>query len=101
MTRRTEPLPRNWPTIRHRILTRDNWACQLRIHCNGTQATEVHHTGPPNNHADHLLLAACKHCHATITARQANQARRQKYSRLREPEPHPGQLPHNPNPPPT
>lgn len=91
-SRRRSPLPPDWHRIRSRILERDNHTCQLRIHCAGSPATEVHHTAGPDDHRDEVLIAACKPCHATTTGRDAARARAVKYGRRRAPEPHPGRM---------
>lgn len=88
-----DPLPPDWPSTRQRILTRDNHRCYI----NGCplRASEVDHIVPRSqggtNH-DSNLAAICTHHHRTKTAREANKARRIKYSRLRQPDPHPGRL---------
>lgn len=91
-SRRRSPLPPDWHRIRSRILERDNHTCQLRIHCAGSPATEVHHTAGPDDHRAEVLIAACKPCHATTTGRDAARARAVKYGRRRAPEPHPGRM---------
>lgn len=99
-SRRTRPLPTNWPTIRRRILTRDRHTCRLGYpDCTG-HATEVDHITPAtsgtDDHRDHNLQAACSRCHATKTGREASKERWKnnrtpsRQPRARRPERHPG-----------
>lgn len=85
-SRRTTPLPPDWPITRRRILRRDHYRCRA---C-GQPARHVDHVipahlGGPDD--DHNLQALCGMCHASKTGREA-QARRPR--RRRPPEPHPG-----------
>ena len=92
MTRRRSPLPSNWSTIRHEILQRDHYTCQLQyVGCEGL-ATEADHINSPTNHHPNNLQAACTHCHNKKTAQQANQARKAKYSKRLRREEHPGRI---------
>lgn len=82
---------KGWASTRQRILTRDQHVC---YQC-GAHANEVDHITPLSQHGtehDDNLAAICNPCHKTKTAREANQARRTKYTRQRQPEPHPGRL---------
>lgn len=89
-TRRTTPLPPDWPQRRLRVLQRDGYRCQIRLAgCKG-RANEVHHTQDPTDHRDAVLISACDSCHATLTGQQAAQARWKKYDRRRPQAPHPG-----------
>ena len=89
MTRRTQPLPPHWPTIRRHILTRDK-TCQLAYPRCTTTPTEVDHITPASqdgtNH-DTNLQAVCPTCHATKTGREA---RATQPNRHRPTEQHPG-----------
>ena len=92
MTRRTQPLPPHWPTIRLHILTRDHHTCQLHYPDCTTTATEVDHITPAtNNGTDHPtnLHAVCTNCHATKTGREA---RATQPNRQRPAETHPGNV---------
>lgn len=84
-------LPRNWATIRARILKRDRWTCQLRDPGCTIRATEVDHIGDRDNHTPANLRAACPACHTRRTGIQAKAAQRAVAARSRRPdEPHPG-----------
>ena len=55
-------------------LKRANWRCEIRIpgKCIGA-ASECDHTAQAANDPQHKQLrAACKPCHAVVTARQSN-----------------------------
>lgn len=89
-SRRTTPLPPDWPRTRARVLRRDGHRC---VRC-GARATHVDHRVPGHlggTDDDSNLEALCPPCHATKTGReaQATQPRR-----TRTPEPHPGTTPH-------
>jgi len=89
-SRRTQPLPANWATIRRHILTRDRGVCQLAYDACTTKATEVDHITPAahggTDHNDNLQ-SACTTCHATKTGREARQA---QPNRRRPTQKHPG-----------
>jgi hypothetical protein len=91
---RTQPLPKDWPQIRKRVLERDGYRCRM-IHANGKRchdkATDVHHTGDNNDHRDEMLVSVCDWHHKRLTSRQANDAR-VRVTQKREPEKHPGLL---------
>ena len=92
-SRRTAPLPANWPTLRRAALHRDNHTCQQ---C-GQRATHVDHIiGAHQGGTDHLdnLQALCRRCHDRKTGREARAALTARRARLqRPPEPHPGLRP--------
>ncbi|MBH5296526.1 HNH endonuclease [Corynebacterium ulcerans] len=90
-TDRKSRLPKNWLALRHRILTRDNYRCQLRYDgCKGF-ATDVDHIHRGDNHADSNLQSACSACHLKKTHAEALAARRlKKARRFRPTERHPG-----------
>jgi 5-methylcytosine-specific restriction protein A len=99
-SRRTTPLPPDWPAIRRRVLLRDAHRCQIRtpsicVDPHGVRANEVDHIGPAGDHRDEMLRAACGPCHARRTGQQAGLAagvrrRARAAARKRPPEPHPG-----------
>lgn len=95
-SRRTQPLPGNWSTIRRRILTRDHGQCTW-IRSNGTRctqpATDVDHIidthlGGPDTDDNLQSLCRWHHNHKTSKAARATQPPPQR--RNRDPEPHPG-----------
>ncbi len=92
---RTAPLPKNWPDIRKRILRRDGYTCTWTTdggRC--TQAaTDVDHTGDPNDHRDEMLRSLCAPHHRKRSAAQGGQAAQAKrIPRKRPSERHPGLL---------
>lgn len=60
---------KEWQSVRHAVLERDNWCCQ---HCGARKRLEVHHT---KRVADHPALAfdpsncvtLCASCHTVAT----------------------------------
>ncbi len=72
---RRATLPRNWDTIRRRILERDGHRCQIRDPGCTTLAVEVDHIGDRDDHRDQMLRAACSPCHAHRSAMQGVEAR--------------------------
>jgi 5-methylcytosine-specific restriction endonuclease McrA len=92
-SRRSAPLPHNWPAIRLRVLRRDGWRCQLAYpdRCRGA-ASEVDHLIPATDggtDAMSNLQAVCSPCHARKTGKEAA-AHVRRYSRTRTDEKHPG-----------
>lgn len=69
-TRRSR-LPADWPKIRLRILERDP-ICQI---CHEALSTDVDHIQPGDDHSDENLQGACRSCHLSKTAIEANQKR--------------------------
>lgn len=67
---RRSRLPRNWSTIRKRILRRDR-VCQV---CLNNYATEVDHILPGDDHADTNLQGICRYCHSRKSAREGGLA---------------------------
>jgi 5-methylcytosine-specific restriction enzyme A len=95
---RRSRLPRNWASIRRRILARDGHKCQWRDYngwC-GEPATDVDHVKAGDNHSDDNLRSLCTWHHGKKSAREgaaAAAARRQTLSeRFRRDEGHPGSL---------
>lgn len=79
---RTTPLPPNWPTIRRAILQRDQHQCTATRgdtgqRCEAT-ATDVDHTGQPDDHRPEVLRSLCHYHHQRITGAQGGGAIRQK-----------------------
>ena len=66
-----------WKRARLTCLRRAKWRCEIRLDgCIGA-ASEVDHTdGLVNDPGHKRLRAACKPCHATVTAQQGNDAKR-------------------------
>ncbi|MDR1265920.1 MAG: hypothetical protein LBK42_10285 [Propionibacteriaceae bacterium] len=91
-TRRTR-LPKNWPTIRTTILTRDHHQCQWVRADTGQPchhpARDVDHITPGDNHHPNNLQALCPWHHNRKSSREGHQAKR----RPKPPPPHPGLLP--------
>jgi 5-methylcytosine-specific restriction enzyme A len=89
-TRRAR-LPKDWPTIRARILQRDGHRCTKQTidgRCD-VAATDVDHVIPGDDHSDANLTSLCTDHHRAKTAREGARA---VVRRAREPEPHPGVL---------
>ena len=80
--RQKNPLPKNWASIRKKVLERDNYTCQLNYGRCTQKATEVDHIIPRNpqgkqksfevsksyieyqgNNRMDNLRAVCKNCH--------------------------------------
>lgn len=94
MTRRIQPLPSDWPTLRAYVLQRDRYLCQLRYAGCTEQATDVDHIIPASqggtDYPDNLQ-AVCHTCHTRKTGAEASAARWARAPRrLRPAEPHPG-----------
>lgn len=102
-SRRTTPLPANWPKIRRMILLRDRHQCQWGIipDDNATPgqcsilATDVDHMFANDDHRPDNLRALCGKHHRIRTSRQAGLAngeavRARVALRNRPPERHPG-----------
>lgn len=90
-TRRAR-LPKEWPTIRARILDRDGHACthvEDGHRCNAL-ATEVDHVTAGDNHRDDNLAALCTFHHRRKSAREGNRARPKAPTLARPRESHPG-----------
>jgi 5-methylcytosine-specific restriction endonuclease McrA len=73
---RRKRLPRNWPQIRRRVLTRDAHLCYL---CGG-HATDVDHVVRGDDHDPSNLAAICRTCHNRKSGREGNAARNAKRS---------------------
>lgn len=85
--RRAE-LPRDWATIRQRILRRDGHRC---VKC-GAPANQVDHIGDRHQHGDENLRSLCTPCHRSRTSAQGVAVRRARAaSKYRTPEPHPSE----------
>lgn len=90
-TRRAR-LPKDWPTIRARILDRDGHACTWQDdgHRCGVLATEVDHVRRGDDHRDANLRSLCTYHHRRKTGREG-QAAGPKPPTIRRPaERHPG-----------
>ncbi len=93
---RTTPLPPNWPAIRRAVLERDNYQCTWRLGngrpC-GAAATDVDHTGRPDDHSPAALRSLCGPHHKRRSSAQGGQGRAAAIARKprrRPAEPHPG-----------
>jgi len=90
-TRRTE-LPRNWATIRKRVLIRDRYRCQAPA-C-ASRATDVDHIVRGAGDDDANLQSLCADHHRAKTVAEAHDAMRQQRAKARHPvEQHPGMRP--------
>lgn len=88
---RRERLPKDWPSRRARVLSRDKYRCRLGLTGCKTIATEVDHVARGDNHDESNLQAACSACHRKKTQAEALTARRKKRAlRYRPKERHPG-----------
>lgn len=81
-SRRTAPLPPDWPEIRDFVLTRDDGNCLWGLKEDETDnvpcpvpATEVDHMGDPSDHRPEMLRSICTGHHRTRTGRDANAVR--------------------------
>lgn len=69
---RTTPLPADWPTLRRAALDRDGHRCTWVEHgqrC-AAPATDVDHTGDPDDHRLAMLRSLCSPHHDARTAGQ-------------------------------
>jgi 5-methylcytosine-specific restriction endonuclease McrA len=59
---------RAWRKVRHHVLTRDAYRCQLRLPGCTAAATAAHHTRPRAVVGDdpRFLVAACARCNAQV-----------------------------------
>lgn len=90
-SRRTQPLPKDWPRIRRRVLRRDAYICHV---CGRPGADQVDHVKPASQGGtDDMSNLAAIHeipCHQHKTAREANAVNWHAQSKRREEERHPG-----------
>lgn len=77
---RRAPLPPNWAAIRRQVFARDNHWCRIpdQHHCTG-EATEVDHTGNPDDHRLEMLRSACHNGHAARTTKQSHASRPRRH----------------------
>ncbi|UBI10035.1 HNH endonuclease [Corynebacterium coyleae] len=88
---RRKRLPKNWPSLRAKVLSRDKYRCQIRLSGCAGIATDVDHIARGDNHSLDNLRAACSRCHKIKTQAEAQEARRKKRAaRFRPEERHPG-----------
>lgn len=78
---RQSRLPKNWSTIRLRILRRDNYRCQWQG-C-GADATDVDHIKPNDDDSDANLQSLCGVHHASKSGREGAAARAKRLAHLR------------------
>lgn len=67
---RRSRLPRNWTSIRRRVLIRDKF-CRV---CEVNLSTEVDHILPGDDHGDENLQGICRYCHSRKSAREGGLA---------------------------
>lgn len=86
-------LPKNWPTIRARILRRDEHRCTWMTngHRCTAPATDVDHRRPGDDHSDANLRSLCGPHHARKSAAEGGRAPHRRLRR-RPAEAHPGLL---------
>ena len=101
-SRRTVPLPPGWNRIRQLVLMRDRYRCRWgelpgEFERDGigagqcsVRATDADHTGAAWDHDPDKLRAMCDAHHKTRTALQANVARGEAGSEMRNPRKRPG-----------
>lgn len=86
-------LPKDWPSIRKRILQRDGYACTWTnqgLRC-GAPATDVDHIVNNDDDSDANLRALCSSHHRTKTSGEGGRAAQAKrIPRNRPQEKHPG-----------
>jgi 5-methylcytosine-specific restriction endonuclease McrA len=79
-----------WRRARNAAMKRAQWKCEIRLDCCIGAATQVDHVAGLDNDRNHQnLRAACAPCHAKVTARQGNDARRGRGRAPRDPAPTP------------
>lgn len=92
---RKQRLPREWSSIRKRILARDYYRCTMKANgyrCN-LPATDVDHIVRGDDHSDANLRSLCKEHHHKKSSSEGGKAPRRssrKYSVTRPEEEHPG-----------
>lgn len=91
---RTAPLPKNWASLRRKVLKRDGYVCTWDLGhgvlC-GQPATDVDHIGDPADHSLQNLRSLCSPHHRRRSASQgAKAAQAKRIPRKRAEEPHPG-----------
>jgi len=96
---RRSRLPKNWPSIRRRILLRDGNRCQFRDPQFGwckEPATDVDHIRAGDDHSDSNLQALCGYHHGKKSAGEgaaaARKVRQEISSRFVRQDDHPGFL---------
>lgn len=98
---RTSPLPSYWPSLRKRILKRDNGKCQWPIKDSlgkttkcGYPATDVDHINSATDHSSKNLQSLCGQHHKAKTAKQGGDAFADKSKKIgfrsKTKETHPG-----------
>lgn len=89
---RKAELPREWPSIRRRILTRDRYSCRWPMSSGsacGAAANQVDHIERGSDHSDANLRALCRWHHDRKSAQEGVEARKPRPKQRREGEPHP------------
>ena len=87
---RGKQLPKNWATIRKRILRRDP-TCSI---CRARPSVEVDHIQRGDNHHPSNLRGVCAPCHQRKSSQEGARAKAARYNQLkyRKPAKHPGEL---------
>ncbi|WP_186784337.1 HNH endonuclease [Streptomyces sp. CBG33] len=90
---RRERLPKNWESIRRRVLRRDGHACRTVFsdgrRC-GAVANQVDHIVPGDDHRMEALQSLCTKCHSAKSAAEGGRAAALKRVRTARPvESHP------------
>lgn len=92
---RRQRLPKDWPTIRARVIADAHGQCQASQHAPDCdhRATDVDHIIPGDNHTRANLQALSAACHRAKTAHESAQRNQQRAAMRRRPtETHPGAL---------
>ena len=83
-------LPADWRKRRAAVIERDP-VCRLRLRCAGAPSTEADHIHAGDDHRLVALQGACLPCHLAKSSAEGHAARN-RHSRRRPPEPHPGAI---------
>lgn len=92
-SRRSKPLPKDWPTTTRRILRRDSGICHVCGHRGANGVDHIVAAIDGGSEDDTNLAAIHEHpCHAAKTSREANRHNPRAIPRKRKPESHPGRI---------